>query len=245
MAKSRVTVTAEHAQRVVESRDRVARFMIAATMRHENAIREELAAFDTARDTNPDAWARLCVIKSILSPGARLLPNIAAAKAVYVHMVRGGKMESFEDFAAVVEGLSYGTQCYATSVKALIKSWQTIKTLRADSMTSEMLTALVKSGTLAGQQDKARAWSLALFDSTSQVYTLDRHMLRKLCEIAGVSLPSGDIAIGAKAYRMIASMMLELHGQYFPTYGPLVSQWAIWNETRHPGEHAEHIALAS
>jgi len=239
------TITLKNVLRIVENRAIVAELFRDAVAIHADAINAETSTFDTVRANDSEYWARLTMIKAILSPGCNLDKNISAAHVIHAAMMAGLQAPTFDDIKELLATVAYGTAAYGNNVRALIGSWQTIRNANESIMTWDGLQALSEAKVLFGQGDKARSWNLALYDASSAVITLDRHMLRGIATACGITVAAGDLSIGKPAYAMLVTLILdilavELNG----AYSPLCAQWSLWNEIRHPGVHASHIALA-
>ena len=235
------TVTANDLAAIFAAKQEIRQATVLASNEYYHAIRAEHRAFEAAREADPDAWARLATIKAIMSSGAPLDPNIDVAKVLYEALISGWNPTHFEDVKALIAGRSYGTAAYGNNVRAIIASWEGLKTLRAEDMTWDGLTALVNAGVLFGLGMKTRSWALALYDSYSPVITLDRHMLRGFLRIAGVEVGPGDITISAARYAVLSEWLVANIADLMGGDIGLL-QWALWNVFRGEG-HSSHIAL--
>lgn len=236
------TISETDVDAILSHRKEIAEFTIYAVSLHHEAIMREIRLFDTCRRRDPSRWAKLCCVKSILSPGADLDRNIEAAHLLYTPIVtcKFGNPNNYDDFGVVknlLRQVKYGGQCYSVNVKNIMRYQSTIAATTPADMTWNGL-ARIFSGF------KTRSWALALYNANNAVFTLDRHELRGLLALAGIRVESDIAAPCASRYRILRDFMLDLANELFPNLPPLCIQWALWNEFRHPGVHASHAELA-
>lgn len=227
-------------------RESIGKFMQESVRLHGDTIRDEIALFDLARESDPESWAKLCMLKSILSSGAVLVPNIEYAKHLHGKMLAGWVPSTYEDVDDEREKVNhtdirYGSKSGGMPMRGVLMSWEFVADIQADSMTYDSLAQAKKDGRIVGQAYKTRCWSLALYDANQRVYTIDSWMTQIISRLAGLSCKG----INDNAYLPLMALMLSIHDEYIGAdTPPLVSQWAMWNETRHPGQHASHALLA-
>lgn len=234
-------ITKNDVETIARYRTEIADAMRYAVAMHADSIMREIAAFDAQRETNPVRWAQLTSIKSILSPGAKLPANIALARMLTDTMRNGDILRTYDDAETYRSACKYGGRSVGKNIVNALIAWNVLRDVTPDAMTWDTLATWNNGAALTGHALKTRSWTLALYDARNRVYTLDVHMVRGLCKIAGIERDN----ITDAAYTMLAELMLDIHDETCPEYPPLVSQWAMWNEFRHAGKHAEHIALAA
>jgi hypothetical protein len=236
------TISNKQAVGIIGARAAIAEFARNAVEIHADSVRSEVSGFDTLRDADANSWAKLTIIKAILSPGANLDKNITLAKVLHAKMLAGWVPLCYDDVEPIRADCKYGARSGA-NITHLVAAWQTIRTIDADSMNYEALTALNEANLLPGMGSKVRSWAIALYDADSEVCTLDVHMLRGMLRLAG--MPHDADSYGAKgaAYEILAAMMVSIAEEL--GVPPLVMQWAMWNEFRHAGTHASHAALSA
>ena len=250
------TISMKQSIGIVAARSAIRDFAENALAIHADSIQSELSDFDTARDADANSWAKLTIIKAILSPGANLDKNISLAKVLHARMLAGWKPSTemfidannkarcvgYDDIDPIRASVKYGAR-NGDNITHLCLAWQTISGITAESMTWEGLTALYDANLLPGMGSKVRSWALALYDANNPVCTLDVHMLRGMLRLAG--LEHGADSYGAKgaAYDVLATMMVSIAEEL--GVAPLLMQWAMWNEFRHAGEHASHAGLSA
>lgn len=233
-------ITKNDVNTIARYRDEIAGAMRNAVNLHRDAIMREIAAFDAQRNENATRWAQLTIIKSMLSPGAKLDANIALAKMLTDTMRNGDILRTYDDAETYRAACKYGGRSVGKNIVNSLIAWNIVRNVTPDAMTWNTLATWNNGAALTGHAIKTRSWTLALYDARNRVYTLDVHMVRGLCKLAGIERDN----ITDAAYTMLAAFMLELHDEICPELPPLVSQWALWNEFRHAGKHASHIALA-
>lgn len=210
-------------------RAEIAKYMQDAVALHSSAIMREIAVFDAERQRNPIGWYRLCVLKSILSPGAKLDTNIALAKLMRDALTQDSTLSTYEDVEVYRSACRYGGRSVGRNIVHALGAWAIME--RQHHIMPEHTP---------GYSVKTCAWAEALYDARSHVYTLDVHMLRKIGELSGLDTHT----ITNAAYAPLATFMMSVHNDVCPSLPYLASQWACWNEARHAGVHASHIALA-
>lgn len=207
--------------------------MLRSVLLHGDAIRAEIAVFDARRNEDSVRWGRLCAIKSLLSPGTRLDVNIAMARLMYDALSLDSTLTTYEDMEVYRSACRYGGRCVGRNIKNVLIAWPMLRTM--------LDISTLAARDMAGYGLKCRSWSMAMYDARSRVFTLDCHMIRRISAMAGV----GDnvTLITDTVYPIVAEVLLELCEE-LRIDAPLVAQWAIWNEARHPGVHASIVALA-
>lgn len=236
MANETYTITASDVTAIVAARTAIVDYVKHAMDLHADAIMREIHLFDSCRKQNPARWAKLCMIKSTMSPGVKLEYNIQVSHMLYTPVVTQS-LRTFDDVKAILSQTSYGCACYGKNVKALLAKQSAIASLDPADMTWEGIAHLFKGL-------KTRSWALALYNANNRVFTLDRHELRGLLRLAGIDVPQEEVSICDGRYKTLASFMLEICDEFYPNFPPLCIQWAVWNEVRHSGKHASHAELA-
>lgn len=227
---------------VIESyRDVIAAAMRRAVSLHRDSVMLEVEAFDTARTADAERWAQLTIIKSILSPGAKLDANIALARMLTDALRDGNALHTYDDAETYRAACKYGGRSVGTNIVNALTAWSHVRTNATAAMSWEALATLNNGRALRGHALKTRSWTLALYNAENRVYTLDVHMIRGLARLCNIDRDNVTDA----AYNQLASFMLSIHDDVCSELPPLVSQWSLWNEFRHAGMHASHIALAS
>ena len=230
------TMSAVDLSNIIDARPAIMHAISHAMSLHGDAIMREIALFDNARRSNPARWAKLCMVKALMSPGAKLPANIAASHVLYSHVVTCS-LNSFEQVKDLLTGTSYGCIAYGHNVKALLDKQSAIAATTPYDMTWNGIAQVFKGF-------KTRSWALALYNAYNEVFTLDRHMLRGLLALANIVPTEEEVSICKSRYLTLAGFMLDLCEEMYPMYPPLCIQWALWNEFRHPGKHASHADLA-
>lgn len=208
---------------------------------HADTIMQELSAFNDRRDANAVDWMHLVIVKSILSPGAKLPANIALAKLLVAALQRGETLTSYDDAETYRAACKYGGRSVGKNIIGALLSWPHIAHMSVDDMNVDTLYRM-RGARQVALSHKTIRWALALFDATNRVFTLDVHMCRGIARIAGVDKNVDGVT--DNAYAVLESYMLRVADACGYGHMPLVVQWAMWNEIRHAGKHAPHIALA-
>lgn len=226
---------------ITRERETIVRFIDNALALHADKIMTEIVAFDTCRAHNATLWAQLANIKSITSPGVKLDTNIAFARDMIAAWNTGRDMRAYDDAEDIRARVRYGGRSVGANINNACAMWNgSVATMSHADMTWETLATWNDGKAYSGHALKTRSWSLAVYDARSRVFTLDVHMLRGLASMARMMCAN----ISDAAYLKLAAFMLDICDTEFPQYPPLVVQWAMWNEFRHAGKHASHIALA-
>ena len=236
MASQTYTISADDSIQIIASLPAIRHAILHAMSLHGDAIMREIALFDNARRATPTRWAKLCMVKAIMSPGAKLSANIAASHVLYSHVVTCS-LNSFDQVRDLLTGTSYGCITYGHNVNTLLDKQSAIAAITPYDMTWDGISHVFKGF-------KTRSWALALYNAYNDVFTLDRHMLRGLLALASIFPTQEDVSICKSRYLTLARFMLDLSEEMYPMYPPLCIQWALWNEFRHPGMHASHADLA-
>jgi hypothetical protein len=206
---------------------KIAKDMVSSVAVHGESVMHEITQIIAHRERDRVSYAQLCAIKSIMSVGARLEYNIDAALKIHYAMRQGFRPRDRFDLKPFLA--HYGTLSYAANCKNLIASWDEILELDGSVPTWD-------ERPMYGQGDKVRAWNIALFDPYADVFTLDRHMLRGIF--------GNDKTPKHSEYKEVMQALIALHRRIFGDNAPpLMSQWSMWNEYRHKGIHASHLAI--
>lgn len=201
---------------------------------HAENVKREVDTIAAFKAQSSDYYATFCAVKAILSAGMKLDANISAAHAIASAMMLDDTAMSWDDVDCIIRRAapSCGSVSYGASVRAIAEQWNMLASLTAHDMTWNTLR------NVKGLAHKTTSWALALWNANNNVFTLDRWMLR------GISGVNDITTINDTEYDLLANIMLDIVNEYFPTYAPLVVQWSLWNEYRHAGQHASHIAIA-
>lgn len=231
------SITLADIARFEHARDAIAAELRAAVALHGERIVAEIETIRAKRAQDPALWARFVVAKAILSPGVKLDPNIRLAVFLRDAIERGETVETYDHAIPYIKAAHYYGRSSGANVNRALNAYHSLKNHSWERAMewSEL--------TYPGLSLKTRSWALALNDASNRVYTLDTHMLRGFARLAGIDGTS--FTITDSAYPKLAALLLDIHDQVCPDYAPLVSQWALWNEYRHPGIHASHLGIVA
>lgn len=224
-----------------DTRDALLSFARNALALHETSILQEVAAFDAYRASNEREWLQRVTIKSILSSGALLDSDIAFARILVRALRNGERLVTYNDAEPYRASCKYGARSVGKNILHALHSWATLATLTGDDMTIERLQALRDARLLAGLSQKTIRWALVMYDARTRAITCDTHIIALSAKIAG--LGDGYNGIAKSAYPSLEQFWLSIADELGYGHMPLVVQWACWNEQRHAGTHASHLAI--
>lgn len=210
---------------------------VALVMRNEtdvlNVIRTAIAQFgadivaELATISSIDAAerARSSVVFSIMSPRCPFAKNVAVTPVLIRAILRNASQKELE---AIIR--SHGIGLASQKSLRLFAASQFVREID-ENVTREQLLAVV------GISYKVSAMTLALLDQNAQVFTLDTHMVKGFCRIAGVEEMRG---ITDSAYVALETWILGIVREL--NVSPFLAQWAMWNLWK-GDSHESHLAI--
>lgn len=210
---------------------------------HGDAIMGEIEAMAEHRANDPYNHARAALITSILSPGVKLDKNIRQARRAMNCLYR-----HFRDNDAVYQCITdnrkdAGGRCGGQPAIALYQSLDFIRHIDPELMTKPALMALAKQDVISGIGHKTASFAAALYDVDADVFTLDVHMQRWVCDVAGrPDLAASKMEINDAPYAMLEALLVGIARAALPGVPMFGIQWACWNEVSE-GEHRTHLGI--
>ena len=143
---------------------------------------------------------------------------------------------SESEILAIFAEIGVGLQNQKTG--RLLKNAAYIRTLTSGTLDRDIIAGL------AGLSMKTASMATALYDQNAEVYTLDTHMLRWLCKLAGLTIQTGTYnCSNDNRYRLIENHILNIVHNVAADVPIFLTQWAVWNDTGFGGEHKCHLPI--
>lgn len=208
-------------------------------LRHFNSVNAELDQIACNRESDAIRHAQQCLVFAILSPGCRLQCNALMARRFFDAIDSGVRFESTDDlYQEIASGI--GGRGIGRNIRNLYLSLDCILNIAPEEMTKDVLLAYRKARRIMGIGEKTASMAVALFNQHADVFTLDVHMLRWICEtVLGVT--AGSHIIDDKAYRILEPWFVQWARDNFPSQSTFAVQWAIWNVRQ--GSHQNHLPI--
>lgn len=224
-------ITSSDLAAILEARDEIVYNMRQSVDRHFGSITAELYTFDKL---SPLMRARHAIVFSIISPKCPIERN-ALVTPVIVRAIMDG-VRTAEEFRAIL--LSYGIGLQNVKSARIAKLAERLYTMTSADMVRDDLASW------PGLSMKTASMATALYDQNAEVYTLDTHMLRWMCKMAGLNVQPGTYACSnANRYRAIERMFVELANVHCDDAPIFLTQWAIWNDAGFDGVHQCHLPI--
>ena len=229
----------KHAERFIANIDKLSAYR-GTVHTYAESITEELGELAEYRANDEEGYLQRCIIWALCTPMNNLDRSFRAMHRYLPHLYDTG--QTVESIGTIISGDGDGWNgAYSGSATAILASLPTIYTLTGEGMKKETLRALKGVGALRGAGEKVMAMMIAPFNPDADVYTIDRHMVKIICDLIGEDRSAYDGCTDA-AYVMIERAFIKWHRANFPTLPVFVSQWALWNGER-KDVHASHLAL--
>jgi endonuclease III len=213
-----------HVAIIRNNRPAIAQAMRDSVRMHGTYVAAELDAIAQLDATDR---ARHAIVFSIVSPRCPFNKNVKVTP-VLVNAIMSGERNA-HTFTAILSAHGIGLQ--NQKGKNIASCAELIATM------SDVTRALCMS--IRGIALKASAMTLALYDQHAEVYTLDTHMLRELCKLAGIAF---DGSITDAAYRELETFMIDIARTECPDVSIFLTQWSLWNTFKNE-THESHTAI--
>lgn len=208
------------------NRAKVAADMLNAYVLYGDKVGARVAQLKAEHEARPDDHRIFCIIKGILSPQYELSANIEMARFLSVALHKGlsaGELYSIASVGGLRMGVATGQH-----INYIVEQANIILSMTDNDMTYDNLRKL------KGVGPKVAAWIMSLYFGETDVYTIDRHMMRGF---------TGDAKLPTNAqYGKLMTEILEIHREVLPGIAPLVGQWSLWNVYRGVG-HDDHVGI--
>lgn len=216
---------------IIASREHYVHLMRQSVDLHYANISSELVMFSKL---SPIDRARHAIVFSIISPKCPIERN-ALVTPVIVNAIMSG-VRTQDEFRAIL--LNHGIGLQNVKSGRIAKIAGRLALMTSADMVRDMLADW------PGLSLKTASMATALYDADATVYTLDTHMLRWMCENAGLQIQPGTYGCSSKLrYREIERLFVEIAQTHCADVPVFLTQWAIWNDAGFDGIHQTHLPI--
>jgi endonuclease III len=218
-------------------------------MENSEPVLDEVRALREYREAQPTDYARRIVIMAMLSAQTDFAENLYCMRRIVeefsvVCQMNNAPYYTGADLAEKVATLLIapyrGTgnmrriNFYKTKAANIVKMLPWLCQLTPDQMTLENLNRL------PGVGPKVAAFTMALWNPRSPVFTLDAWMMRLTASILGKDARIKP-AFTAEGYALVEGDWLAWCHRVLPDMAPFVIQWTLWNGCF--GYHRSHLDI--
>lgn len=202
-------------------------------------VKAELYDFQVYKYRNPIDFARRVVVMAILSAQVNFEENLYVMRQVMNHfddLVDETDIESYLVAPYRGHGNMRKINGYRTKAKYLAEALPWLRTITPDDMTLESVRSL------KGVGPKIAAFSMALWDASLPVFTIDAWMVRVSAVLSGQN-PRINPTLSEHGYSLIEGDWLAWCRTWLPNLPPFLVQWTVWNGCF--GTHKSHLGIIS
>jgi hypothetical protein len=195
---------------------------------------ERLMAF---KRMDPYSYAQAITLFGLLSPSTDFDENIEAAQKIFKHLY---EIEDAGDIPPLLEVHRWGDgrvapiNYWQTKALAIWRALPFLREIEPERMTLDRIKDIWGAG------PKVAAFITALWDPTTQVFTLDSWMARLTHKLKGL-YERIKAAFSWPGYRLTEAEWLAWRREALPDVAPFTAQWTLWDGVR--GWHESHLGI--
>lgn len=208
-------------------------------------VEDEVSQLARAKGQDPINYARRVTIMALLSAQVNFAENLyCTRRIIQLYAAICDMADDPDRCLAFVESLlsapykGHGKtrkiNGYRTKARNIVKALPFLCTLTPEQMTLENLNRL------SGVGPKVAAFTVALWDASAPVFTLDVWMLRLTASLLGMDVRF-KASLTPEGYALVEGSWLAWQRRHLPDLPPFVVQWSIWNGVF--GYHRSHLDI--